>query len=76
MSDTFRKQYRPLHTDNAQLIIDIKEAFEVVEKLLLLIRSREMSLAMTNLEQASMWATKAVVLADEASGNNAIRGEC
>jgi hypothetical protein len=67
MSDTFRKQYRPLSPDRAELIARIKDRAEEVERLMLQIRSREMSLALTNLEQAIMWATKAVVLDDEAS---------
>jgi len=31
-----------------------------------------MSLALTNLEQASMWATKAIVMQDEHNGGNPI----
>lgn len=72
MSDTFRKQYKPLHEKNSALVVSIKEAFEAVESLLLKVKSREMSLALTNLEQASMWATKAVVLEDEKNGSNPI----
>lgn len=65
MTDTFRKVYKPMSEENAKLIVDIKEACEVVEALFLRIKNREMSLALTNLEQASMWATKAVVLSAE-----------
>jgi len=75
MSDTFRKQYRPLNEENSKLIVEIKDAFEAVEKLLLLVKSREMSIALTNLEQSSMWATKAVVLIDEISGSTPIARE-
>ena len=64
MTDTFRKVYRPLKQDNADLIIKIKEAAEVMESLMSAVKSREMSLAMTNLEQCTMWATKAIVLDD------------
>lgn len=62
MSDTFRKVYKPLDDASSALIVAMKEACEKVESLMLNIKSREMSLALTNLEQASMWATKAVVL--------------
>lgn len=72
MSDTFRKQYKPLHEQNSKLVVQIKEAFEAVEALLGCVKSREMSLALTNLEQASMWATKAVVLEDEKNSSNPI----
>jgi hypothetical protein len=65
MKDTFRKVYRPLSSERTQLIQDIKLACEAVEALLDQVQSREMSLAKTNLEQAAMWATKAVVLEDE-----------
>lgn len=65
MADTFRKEYKKLTEGSSNLIIQIKEACEVVESLMGQVKSREMSLALTNLEQASMWATKAVVLNDE-----------
>ena len=57
MTDTFRKEYRPLKPETSDLIIKIKEAAEVME----------MSLAMTNLEQCIMWSTKAIVLNDAQS---------
>ncbi len=63
MSDTFRKVYKPLHEKNSILITAIKEKAEELEALLSHVRSREISLAMTNLEQCTMWATKAIVLA-------------
>lgn len=69
MSDTFKKEYKPLHEKNAEMIKLMKESFEQVEKFMLFFKSREMSLALTNLEQASMWATKAVVLEDERNGS-------
>ena len=68
MSDTFKKEYKKLSDESSQLIIEIKEACEKVEALMRKISSREMSLALTNLEQASMWGTKAVVLNDEKIG--------
>lgn len=66
MTDRFRKVYKPLKESNSKLIFDIKECAEAMEKLMLLVTgSREMSLALTNLEQSTMWATKAIVLDDE-----------
>lgn len=66
MSDTFRKTYKQLHPKNSALITEMKEAFEKVEWFISLVKSREASIALTNLETSSMWATKAMVLADEA----------
>lgn len=65
MTDTFRKVYKPLSEDNQRHIKDIKELAEAMEYLMNNFKSREMSLAMTNLEQCTMWATKAIVLEDE-----------
>lgn len=70
MSDTFRKVYKSLKPENSEKIVKMKEAFEAVEQFLLTVKSREMSLALTNLEQASMWATKAIVLDDERNQEN------
>jgi len=68
MSDTFKKIYKPLSKEHSDLILSIKEKAEEFEILLKNINNREMSLAMTNLEQCTMWATKAVVLHDEKFG--------
>lgn len=65
MSDTFRKVYRPLKEENSALIVVAKEKAEELEQLMKNVNSREMSLALTNLEQAMMWCTKAIVLNDE-----------
>ena len=65
MSDTFRKEYRPLKQENSDLIHEIKMQAENVEYQMRKIESREMTIALTNLEQSIMWATKAVVLHDE-----------
>ena len=65
MTDTFRKVYKALSTDAQGLIEAIKNGAEYMESLMNEVKSREMSLAMTNLEQCTMWATKAVVLHDE-----------
>jgi hypothetical protein len=60
MSDTFRKVYKEqtIHQcDSRQAIIEYAEQFE---ELIKQFPSREASLAMTNLEQAVMWAVKAI----------------
>lgn len=64
-NDTFRKQYRPLKEENSALILQCKEKAEELQALFNKVISREMSLALTNLEQALMWSTKAIVLSDE-----------
>lgn len=66
MSDPFRKAYRQLTDDEHEHVEQIKDA---ALKLLLLIdtgtrpgegeKARQIALAITNLEQAVMWATKA-----------------
>lgn len=63
--DRFRKVYRPLSEDNTDLIQCIKGCAEELETFMGRVSNREMSLAITNLEQAIMWATKAIVLDDE-----------
>jgi hypothetical protein len=68
MSDTFRKTYHTMKQENTDKVIAIKQACEAVEALMKTVTSREMSIALTNLEQASMWATKAVVLSDAREG--------
>jgi hypothetical protein len=65
MTDTFRKVYKPLKDKNSELILAIKNKAEELEQFLIQVKSREMSLALTNLEQCTMWATKAIVLQDE-----------
>lgn len=72
--DTFRKEYRPLKKENSDLILLIKSKAEELEELFSHVKSREMSLALTNLEQCTMWATKAVVLDDEKASFEAQRG--
>lgn len=65
MSDTFRRNYKPLTEEAGQLIDLAKTAAEFLEVHLRKISNREMSLAITNLEQCIMWATKAIVLDNE-----------
>lgn len=72
MSDKFRKVYKKLHEENSKLIIDMKESAEKLDYLFDYVKTREMSLAVINLEQAMMWATKAVVLEDEKNGGQPV----
>lgn len=67
--DTFRKVYRPLSDDAKKLVEDIKDTAKLLITLLEKVKSREMSLAVTNLEQSIMWATKAVVLHHESNNS-------
>jgi hypothetical protein len=69
MSDTFRKAYRELTDAEKEHVEQIKDAAERLEALILEIRTpgiakagllgRRKALALTNLEQAVMWAVKA-----------------
>lgn len=72
MTDKFRKVYKPLHELNSKLIVEMKELAEKLDANFDFVKSREMSLAVTNLEQAMMWATKAVVLEDEKNGGQPV----
>lgn len=64
MNDVFIKDYWTLPETDTQKIRDLKdkaqELFDMIE--ITKVKSREMSLAITNLEQAMMWCTKAIVL--------------
>lgn len=73
MSDKFRKVYKQLNEENSKLIVEMKELAEKLDACFEYVKSREMSLAVTNLEQAMMWATKAVVLEDEKNGSQPVR---
>ncbi len=64
-SDTYRKVYKPLKKENHDSVLIIKASAEILEEIMNKIKNREMSLALTNLEQSIMWATKAVVMFDE-----------
>lgn len=66
MTDTFRKQYRPLSDETNAVVYHIKDR---AEELLAAFEAggvnqtidpRAMALAKTNLEQAVMWAVKAI----------------
>lgn len=65
MTDRFRKEYKQLSEESNDLIRCIKGCAEEIEVFMGRVANREMSLAITNLEQAVMWATKAIVLDDE-----------
>lgn len=60
MTDTFRRTYVPLSATNKERIDAIKLfATDLANQMTRATSpSRELSLAMTNLEQAVMWATK------------------
>lgn len=66
MSDTFRKEYKKLSNEQIANISNIKEKAEGLEKafresgLKETVDGRSMALANTNLEQAVMWAIKAI----------------
>jgi len=67
MSDTFRKEYKPLSDIQKASVLFIKEIAEGLEKQLdeindsgMSVDKRCMALAKTNLEQAVMWAIKAI----------------
>ena len=64
-TDTFRKQYKSLKEENSALILQCKEKAEELEALFKKVSNREMSLALTNLEQALMWSTKSIILSNE-----------
>jgi hypothetical protein len=61
MSSRFRPQYRQLSEQEKAILDDIKtKAAELETALFQAPASRELSLALTNLEVAVMWAVKAV----------------
>lgn len=61
MTDVMRMQYKELDARQVQDIAELKLMGETfVEKCNLIGKSRELSLAITNAEQAVMWAVKHV----------------
>jgi hypothetical protein len=58
----FRKEYKSLPNEATEGILKIKQQAEALLLQFEAIKNREMSLAITNLEQSIMWATKAIVL--------------
>ena len=69
MRDTkYNKVYKPsLSEKTSSLILALNECFEQAEHIMYTtnIQSREMSIALTNLEQAWMWATRAIIVDGE-----------
>ena len=68
MSDVFKKVYTKMPEDVSKIIFEMKEKFEEVHSFMGSINNREMSIAKTKLEEASMWATKAYVNDADARG--------
>jgi len=60
MEDIFRKKWKPVSENLFVKIMDIKEKAEDLHKSFGDLKNREMSLAITNLEQSVMWAIKAI----------------
>ena len=61
MTNKFRPVYRPLTDAEAVTLDEIKARADHLDRVIdTLPPSREKSLAMTNLEQAVMWAVKAL----------------
>ena len=65
--DRFKMVYQELQPDEITLITEIKSMASELCLKLLTIQNREMSLAMTNLEQGMMWAVKAICVKSEAT---------
>lgn len=63
--DRFRMVYQELQPDEVALIAEVKELASQLCLKLVTIQNREMSLAMTNLEQGMMWAIKAICIKSE-----------
>lgn len=61
MSDVFCKERAEMTEEKSALIINIKEKAEELHELFSKTAGRETSVALTNLEQAVMWAVKGVV---------------
>lgn len=62
MKDTFKKVYTEMPEDIKETIFEMKSKAEELYKFFDEIENREMSIAKMNLEQAMMWATKALVI--------------
>lgn len=64
MSDVFRKEYKPLDEIRKQRILQLKnkaqELYDEIESEIENSDQRMRALAKTNLEQAVMWAIKAI----------------
>lgn len=63
MNDRFNRKHMQLTDEEKAIIDNIKSEAERLEKLISNIQpSREVSLALTHLEDCVMWTTKAVVM--------------
>lgn len=60
MSNVFRAEYKQLSDEQKAQMADIKEKAAVLLESFGEAKSREMSLAITKLEEAVMWAVKGV----------------
>lgn len=60
MSDRFRQEYKELDGHQKKDIIDMKAVAEEFEGIITLYENRESDLALRKLEEAVMWATKAI----------------
>lgn len=65
MRDTFKVNMNELTYAGADLILEIKKKAGELEALINSVQSREASLAITNLEQSIMWATKSIAIQDQ-----------
>ncbi len=63
--DRFRMMYQELQPSEVKLITQIKSIASELCLKMQHIKNREMSVAMTNLEQGMMWAVKAVCVKSE-----------
>lgn len=62
MTDTFKKVYTVMPDEIKETILKMKSKAEELKEFFDKVNNREMWIAQTNLEQALMWATKALVI--------------
>ena len=61
MTNTFRKEYRPLSDEQKQLVNSVKDTAELLMRVFdLCPQNRELALARTKLEESVMWCVKAI----------------
>lgn len=61
MNDVMRSEYRTLTADEKATLLEIKtKGYEFYSLLASISGSREMTIALTKVEEAVMWSTKAV----------------
>ncbi len=54
-----------INDDYLGLLMKIKKSVQKLDTYFKAVNNREMMIALTNLEQANMWATKAIIVEDE-----------